>query len=92
MAAFAKSWRQCGLSLRVFSEIWSGADPSPPAAGGGERSRGGASPRFIVVGRNLWLLGIWLEHVLKNIPFHDHQKEFTDKRTNAHVPELCLEH
>jgi hypothetical protein len=28
MAAFAKSWRQCGLFLRVFSE--SGADPSPP--------------------------------------------------------------
>jgi hypothetical protein len=42
-------------------------------------------------GRNLWLLGIWLEHVLKNIPFHDRYKEFTDQLTNAHVAELCLE-
>ena len=33
MAAFAKSWRQCGLFLRVFSE--SGADPSPPRSGRG---------------------------------------------------------
>jgi hypothetical protein len=43
-------------------------------------------------GRNLWLLGIWLEHVLKKIiPFHHRYKEFTDELTNAHVPELCLE-
>src|SRR6516164_8845948 len=42
-------------------------------------------------GRNLWLFGIWLEHVLKNIPFHDRYKEFTDELTNAHVAELCLE-
>jgi hypothetical protein len=39
----------------------------------------------------LWLLGILLEHVLKNIPFHDRCKEFTDQLTNAHVTELCLE-
>jgi hypothetical protein len=42
-------------------------------------------------GRNLWLLGIWLEHVLKKIPFHHRYKEFTDELTSAHVPELCLE-
>src|SRR5262249_42720210 len=42
-------------------------------------------------GRNLWLLGIWLENVLKKIPFHHRYKEFTDELTNAHVPELCLE-
>jgi len=43
-------------------------------------------------GRNLWLLGIWLEqNVLKKIPFHDRYKEFSDELTNAHVPELCLE-
>jgi hypothetical protein len=41
-------------------------------------------------GRNLWLLGIWLE-LLKKIPFHDRCKEFTDELTNAHVLELCLE-
>jgi len=42
-------------------------------------------------GENLWLLGIWLEHVFKKIPFHHRYKEFTDELTNAHVPELCLE-
>jgi hypothetical protein len=50
------------------------------------------SPEHLAMaGRNLWLLGIWLEHVLKNIPFHDRYNEFTDELTNAHVPELCLE-
>ena len=44
-----------------------------------------------MAGRNLWLLGIWLEHVLKKIPFHHRYKEFTDELTNAHVLELCLE-
>ena len=45
-----------------------------------------------MAGRNLWLLGIWLEqNALKKIPFHDRYKEFTDELTNAHVPELCLE-
>jgi len=43
-------------------------------------------------GRNLWLLGIWVEqNVLKKIPFYHRYKEFTDELTNAHVPELCLE-
>jgi hypothetical protein len=50
------------------------------------------SPEHLgMAGRNLWLLGIWLEHVLKTIPFHHRYKEFTDELTNAHVPELCLE-
>src|SRR5262249_28277325 len=44
-----------------------------------------------MAGRNLWLLGIWLEHVLKKIAFHDRYKEFTDELANAHAPELCLE-
>jgi hypothetical protein len=106
-----RAWRQrdfCGLFLRVFSEIGSGADPSPPQREGvrgvgaararaslsssGLRCTLGTSASASSAGRNLLLLGIWLEHVLKNIPFHDHQKEFTDKRTNAHVPELCLEY
>jgi len=43
-----------------------------------------------LAGRNLWLLGIWLE-LLKKIPFQDHFEEFADELTNAHVPELCLE-
>jgi hypothetical protein len=42
-------------------------------------------------GENLWLLGIWLEHVLEKIAFHHRYKEFTDEPTNANVPELCLE-
>jgi hypothetical protein len=43
-------------------------------------------------GRNLWLLGIWVEqNVLKKIPFYHRYKELTDELTNAHVPELCLE-
>jgi hypothetical protein len=51
------------------------------------------SPEHLAMaGRNLWVLGIWLEqNVLKKIPFHDRCKEFTDELTNAHVPELCLE-
>jgi hypothetical protein len=70
--------------------------PSPPAekatarqdqAGQASTGDGGGDGG----GRNLWLLGIWLEHVLKNIPFHDRYKEFTDELTHAHVPELCLE-
>jgi hypothetical protein len=57
---------------------------------GGDGGRG--SPEHLAMaGRNLWLLGIWLEHVLKKVPFHDRCKEFTDELTNAHVPELCLE-
>jgi hypothetical protein len=44
-----------------------------------------------MAGRNLWLLGIWLEHVLKKIPLHERYKEFTYELTNVHVPELCLE-
>jgi hypothetical protein len=63
-----------------------------PASSSGLRCTLGTSASASSAGRNLLLLGIWLEHVLKNIPFHDHQKEFTDKRTNAHVPELCLEY
>src|SRR5262249_16976961 len=43
-------------------------------------------------GRNLWLLGIWLEqNVLKKIPFQDRYNEFTDELTNPLVPERCLE-
>jgi hypothetical protein len=38
----------------------------------GLRCRLGTSASASSAGRNLWLLGIWLEHVLKNIPFHDH--------------------
>jgi hypothetical protein len=57
---------------------------------GGDGGR--KSPEHLAMaGRNLWLLGIWLEHVLKKIPFHHRYKEFTDELTNAHVPELCLE-
>ena len=53
---------------------------------------GGRSPEHLAMAvRNLWLLGIWLEHVLKKIPFHHRCKEFTDELTNAHVAELCLE-
>jgi hypothetical protein len=45
-----------------------------------------------MAGRNLWLLGIWVEqNVLEKIPFYYRYKEFTDESTNAHVPELCLE-
>jgi hypothetical protein len=51
----------------------------------------GTSASVSSAGRNLWLLAIWLEHVLKNIPLHDRYKEFTDELTNAHVSELCLE-
>jgi hypothetical protein len=58
---------------------------------GGDGGR--RSPEHLAIaGRNLWLLGIWVEqNVLKKIPFHDRYKEFTDELTNAHVPELCLE-
>jgi hypothetical protein len=54
---------------------------------------GGRKPpeHLAMAGRNLWLLGIWLEHVWKKIPCHDRYKEFTDELTNEHVPELCLE-
>jgi hypothetical protein len=52
---------------------------------------GGRSPEHLpMAGRNLWLLGIWLE-LLKKIPFHDRCKEFNDELINAHVLELCLE-
>src|SRR5262249_49110854 len=45
-----------------------------------------------MAGRNLWLLGIWLEqNVLKKIPFHHRYKEFTDELTYGHVPDLCVE-
>ena len=58
------------------------------AGGDGDRR----SPEHLAMaGRNLWLLGIWLEHVVKKIPFHDRYKKFTDELTNAHVEELCLE-
>ena len=57
----------------------------------GLRCRLGTSASVSSAGRNLWLFGIWLEHVLKNIPFHDRYKEFTDELTHAHVAELCLE-
>jgi hypothetical protein len=55
---------------------------------GGRRS----PERLAMAVRNLWLLGIWLEHVLKKIIlFHHRYNEFTDELTNAHAPELCLE-
>ena len=51
-----------------------------------------AEDRLNTYGRNLWLLGIWVEqNVLEKIPFYYRYKEFTDESTNAHVPELCLE-
>jgi len=59
------------------------------AGGDGDRR----SPEHLAMaGRNLWLLGIWVEqNVLEKIPFYYRYKEFTDESTNAHVPELCLE-
>jgi hypothetical protein len=56
---------------------------------GGDGGR--KAPEHLAMAGNLWLLGIWLEHVLKKIPCHDRYKEFTDELTNAHVAELCLE-
>src|SRR5262249_42306538 len=71
---------------RVGATSWLVVAFSP--GGDGDRR----SPEHLApAGRNLWLLGIWLEHVLKKIPFHHRYKEFTDELTNAHVPELCLE-
>src|SRR5262249_48200976 len=63
-----------------FDSVGDQATPlSPPPAEGGERTRaprarsqaGPTSASVSSAGRNLWSLEIWLEHVLKDIPFHD---------------------
>jgi hypothetical protein len=57
---------------------------------GGDGGRGSAE-HLAMAGQNLWLLGIWLEHLLKKILFYHRYNEFTDELTHAHTPELCLE-
>ena len=56
---------------------------------GGDGGR--RSPEHLAMaGRNLWLLGIWVEQPLKKIlPYH-RCDEFTDEPTHAHIPKLCL--
>jgi hypothetical protein len=72
------------------SACQSGAALEPP-----QRLRlsdgGGRSPEHLAMaGRNLWLLGIWVEQPLKKIlPYH-RCDELTDEPTHAHIPELCL--
>jgi len=58
------------------------------SAGGDGGTR---SPEHLAMaGRNLWLLGIWVEQPLKKIlPYH-RCDEFTDEPTHAHIPKLCL--
>jgi hypothetical protein len=65
--------------------------PALASSHGGDGGR--RSPEHLAMaGRNLWLLGIWVEqNVLEKIPFYYRYKEFTDESTNAPVPELCLE-
>jgi len=89
-ATASKQSRQCYKTKPYAARRPERAPPQLLRASG-LRCRPGTSASVSSAGRNLWLLGIWLEHVLKNIPFHDRYKEFTDELTNAHVSELCLE-
>ena len=85
------SWSKvCAVAALAYTGPGLAWRPVAFSAGGDGDRRSPA--RLAIAGRNLWLLGIWLEqNVLKKIPLHDRYKEFTDELTNAHVPELCLE-